>query len=550
MKAEYIHYHNVRIPMRDGVTLAADVYLPDAEGAFPVILNRSPYGGTQGLQATGRLKNGYAVVWVDCRGRFLSEGVCSPWRAEIDDGYDTLEWLAAQPWCDGNVGMVGGSYPGGTQLFAAASGHPALKAIAPSAISSRLYEVYYTHGVLELSFMPPWHIGMCSRDIKPAPNPDWNKVREGFPVCEMDTRAGMPCESWRKVASTPDPDDPFWKQQTLKPYAANMKAPFFIQTSYFDLLGRKGPEIYTDLMNDPATPESWKKYSWMRFGPWGHGVDVKEGEYTFGDGSIVTEDLELDFLDSLLMRKKEPDTLGQPGRIHYFTMGENRWHDTDVWPVEGTVDTPFYLGSGGGANTLRGDGFLSRILPAEPMPADHFTYDPLNPVPTCGGRMVGTGGQKCQSEVEQRKDVLVYTSPALADDLTVTGVIRARLFVSSDAPDTDFTVKIADVRADGRPYNVCDTIYRMRYRNGYARPEMMKPGEICEVEFDVDFTSYMFRKGHAVRVEISSSNFPHYERNLNTEKLPAMETEPRIANQTVHHGPETPSCVILPVVAG
>jgi len=547
MKAEYIYYHNVRIPMRDGVTLAADVYLPDEKGPFPVILNRSPYGGTQGLQYTGRLKDGYAVVWVDTRGRFLSEGVCSPWF-ELEDGYDTLEWLARQTWCDGNVGMVGGSYPGGTQLFAAASGHPALKAIAPSALSSQLYETYYTHGVLELSFMPSWHIGMCSRDVKPAPNPNWGALQKEFSVATLDERAGIPCPSWKKIVSTPDPEDPFWQKQSVRTYAENMHAPFFIQTSYFDLLGRKGPGIYMELMNDPATPENWKKYSWMRFGPWGHGVDVKEGDYSFGDDSLVTEDLELNFLDSLLRDHKDPDTMTQPGRIHYFTMGENKWHDTDVWPVPGTVDTPFYFGSEGHANSLRGDGFLTRTALAADLPDDHFVYDPMKPVPTCGGRVVGAGGQRSQSEVEQRKDVLVYTSPALTEDLTVTGIIRAKLFVSSDAPDTDFTVKIVDVREDGRPYNVCDTIYRMRYRNGCSKPELMTPDGTYEVDFDVDFTSYMFRKGHSVRVEISSSNFPHYERNLNTEKIPAFETVPRIANQTVHHGKTTPSCIIFPVI--
>ena len=228
-------------------------------------------------------------------------------------------------------------------------------------------------------------------------------------------------------------------------------------------------------------------------------------------------------------------------------MGENKWHYTNEWPLKDTVDTPFYFGSKGNANTLKGDGFLSRVELPE-TPADQYTYDPMDPVPTCGGRMVGSGGQKNQSEVEMRKDVLVYTSPALAEDLTVTGIVKARLFVSSSAPDTDFTVKLVDVQADGRPMNICDTIYRMRYRKGYTKVEMMKAGEVYEVEFDVDFTSYMFKKGHCVRVEISSSNFPHYERNLNTEKMPAKETEPAIANQTVYHGGAKPSCIILPVV--
>lgn len=548
MNSQYILYHNVRVPMRDGITLAADVYLPgDKSGPFPVILSRSPYGGTQGLQDTSWCKKGYAVVWVDCRGRFLSDGECTPWYAELEDGYDTLEWLSAQTWCNGNVGMVGGSYPGGTQVFAAASGHPALKAVAPSALSSNLIDTYYTHGVLELSFMASWHIGMCSKYITPAPNPNWAELRKGLPVASLDERAGIPCKSWKKIVSAPDPADPFWQKQSLKTHAKNVHTPFFIQTSYFDLLGRRGPGLYMDLINDPATPESFKKHSWMRIGPWGHGVNTPEGDFSFGKDAMITEEMEVNFLESLLTGK-DPATDAKPARIQYFTMGENKWHDTDVWPIEGTTDTPFYFAGNGKANSVKGDGYLMREEPKIPFPADHFTYDPMNPVPTCGGRMVGTGGQRDQSEVEQRKDVLVYTSPLLAEDMTVTGMVKARLVVGSSAPDTDFTVKLVDVRPDGKAYNVCDTIYRMRYRNGYADPQMMRPGETYTVEFDVDFTSYQFKSGHALRVEISSSNFPHYERNLNTEKIPAFETDPKIAEQTVYHEPGKASCIILPVV--
>ncbi len=545
MESQYIHYHNVRIPMRDGITLAAAVYLPgNKPGPFPVILNRSPYGGTSGLQYTGQCSNGYAVVWVDCRGRFLSEGKCEPWQNEVNDGYDTLEWLAKQEWCDGNVCMQGGSYPGSTQLAAAASGHKVLKAIAPSAISDTIYDTYYTNGVLELSFMPSWHIGMGTRAFPTPPN--WGKLRQEFPVATLAERAGVKDEAWDDIVNNPDPAAPFWQKQKWSNYAKNMHTPALIQTSYFDLLGRRGPEIYMDLMKNPDTPESFKKHSWLRIGPWGHGVNVKEGEYSFGADSLVTEKEENDFLFSLT-QGKTPELDNAPGRIIYFTMGENKWHYTNEWPLKDTVDTPFYFGSKGNANTLKGDGFLSRVELPE-TPADQYTYDPMDPVPTCGGRMVGSGGQKNQSEVEMRKDVLVYTSPALAEDLTVTGIVKARLFVSSSAPDTDFTVKLVDVQADGRPMNICDTIYRMRYRKGYTKVEMMKAGEVYEVEFDVDFTSYMFKKGHCVRVEISSSNFPHYERNLNTEKMPAKETEPAIANQTVYHGGAKPSCIILPVV--
>ena len=546
MNFEYVHYHNVRIPMRDGITLAADVYLPDAPGPFPVILSRSPYGGTSGLQYTGPCKQGFAVVWVDCRGRFLSGGTCTPTQNEVEDGYDTLEWLSQQPWCDGNVGMVGGSYPALTQLTAAISGHPVLKAIAPSALSNSFYAAYYTNGVLELSFMPSWHIGLGARDIKVPKAPNWGELRKEFPVHTLDERAFMPSPSWKTISTTPDREAPFWKKIELKDYAKNIKCPFFIQTSYFDLLGRQGPEIYTELMASPDICEEFKKHSWLRIGPWGHGVNVKEGDFSFGPDALVTEKEELDFLHSIL-KGKDPELDKAPGRVCYFTMGENKWHYADTWPVPGAIETPFYLGSKGGANTSNGDGYLTRTKLTADQPADKFVYDPMNPVPTCGGRMVGSGGMRDQSEIEQRQDVLVYTSPELTEDLTVTGVIKAKLFVQSSAPDTDFTVKIVDVYEDGKPMNICDTIYRMRYRNGFKNPVFMKKGEIYEVNFDVDFTSYMFKKGHRVRIEISSSNFPHFERNLNTEKLPSLETEPQKAEQTILHSAQYPSCIIFPV---
>ncbi len=547
MNAEYVNYHNVRIPMRDGITLGADVYLPDGPGPFPVHLSRSPYNGTATRQNTDCCQKGIALVWVDCRGRALSDGVCEPYYNEIDDGYDTLEWLSRQEWCNGRVIMTGGSYPAQTQLSAAASGHPALVGIAPSAIGITPYETYYTHGVLELAFQPPWHIGLGVKNMPPSAKPNWEQLRRELPNITLDERAGIPCRSWQEVARTPDPDTEFWQKKSLKTYIKNIKCPFFIQGSYFDLLGRVTPDIFTELMADPDTCEAFKKHSHVRIGPWGHGVNVQEGDYSYGRESLVTEDMELDFLEKCLAGEA-PDCDNEPGRIQYFTMGENKWHYTDTWPVPGAVDTPFYFGSKGNANTLKGDGWLTRVKPEADTPADRFTYDPADPVPTCGGRMIGSGGQRCQDQIESRPDVLVYTSEILTADLNVTGMVKACLFVSSSAPDTDFTVKLVDVLPDGRPMNVCDTIYRMRYRNGFKNPEMMKNGEVYKVEFDVDYTSIVFLRGHRIRVEISSSNFPHYERNLNTEKLPALETEIRTADQTVYHGCRQASCIILPIL--
>ena len=344
------------------------------------------------------------------------------------------------------------------------------------------------------------------------------------------------------------PDKPYWQNLALRNYADKIKCPFFIMTSYFDLLGEGGIDIYTKLMEAPGISEEFKKHAFLKIGPWGHGVNMKEGEYTFGPDSIVSEDLEVDFLSSVLTGK-EPATDREPGRICYFTMGENKWHYTNEWPLPNTKYVNFYLGSYGSANTSAGNGFLTRTPLQADLPADHFTYDPAKPVPTCGGRMVGAGGQKCQSEVEMRQDVLVYTSPKLTEDLTITGNVRLKFYISSSAPDTDFTAKLVDVQPDGRPMNICDGIQRVRWRNNAVEPQFLKSGEVAEIDMPVDFTSYQFKAGHSIRLEISSSNFPHFERNLNTGKENnAKETEMQIAEQTVWHDLQYPSCLILPVI--
>lgn len=554
MNFEARTYIHVKIPMRDGVQLCADVYLPPDEGRYPVILTRSPYGATTSRNggALDWIKRGFAFVGVDTRGRFHSEGDCNPSRDEKNDGYDTLEWIASQPWCDGNVGMVGGSYVAVTQLAAASSGHPVLKAVAPSAISSCMFDCYYNGGALLLSFMPSWHIGMCSRGKTPPVPPDWKTLQQELPVATLDDRAGLPAQAWKDIVAHPFYDE-YWKEIDLKTSLPDLRAAMFIQGSWYDLLGRGSIQIYQDIVNHPDVPADVKRHTYLRIGPWGHGVNTPEGVYDFGDASMVTEDLEIDFLQNLLTGKN-PSTDREPGRIAYFTMGLNQWQYTDQWPPAHVRDVKYYLGSRGGANSRSGDGVLSLNPPsADGAPEsgkDHFRYDPADPVPTCGGRMVGSGGRKDQSAVEDRKDVLVYTLPALEEDLEVTGEVRLKLFISSTAPDTDFTAKLVDVSPDGVPMNVCDGILRVRYRNGLDKPGvLMEPGKVYELDIYVDVTSHLFRKGHCVRLEVSSSNYPHYTRNLNTAEDPAFGTQMRVAEQTVYHSNEYPSHLILPVAS-
>lgn len=541
-------YLNIRIPMRDGITLAADLYLPPAEGPFPVILTRSPYGATNSRDQSALTWNrrNFAYIGVDCRGRFQSEGTCSPWVNECNDGFDTIEWIAQQPWCNGKIGMVGGSYVAGTQITAALAAHPALKAICPSAVSGDFFNIYYNGGALLASFMPSWHIGMCLPPGKsPAKDPDWNDLVRRGPLSQLDEMAGIPSPSWKEVVRHNTNDD-FWKDFSWSKSVHKVKAPAFIQGSWYDLLGRDTIGLYLDLMSSPEVPEQVKRHSFLRIGPWGHGVNTPEGNYSFGEESIITEDLEIDFLNSIL-NEKDPKTDLEPGRICYFTMGANKWQYTNTWPPQDVQYVNFYMGSQGHANTRNGDGYLIRKVVSSEF-KDFYTYDPMNPVPSCGGRMVGAGGQKDQSEVEMRDDMLVYTSPALADDLEVTGDVRLTLFVSSSAPDTDFTAKLVDVLPDGRAMNICEGILRTNYRNGMEKlAPPMEPGKVYELDLYVDVTSHQFQKGHAIRLEISSSNFPHYSRNLNTGEDPAAGTLAALADQTIFHSEKYPSCLILPV---
>lgn len=544
---------NARVKTKDGVELACDVYLPpDETKSYPVILALSPYNSTCGRNeyALSWCKRGFAYVGADCRGRFKSDGECIPFINEMSDACDLLEWLASRKWCNGNVGMVGGSYVGSTQLAAAASRHPALKAAAPSAISNDFYSLYYTGGALELSFMPAWHIGcMSSRGRVPDTPPEWEKIIRMTPLSDLDEFAGIPAPSWKEIVKH-DQEDEFWQTRFLKGKLKDSQAGLFIQGSWFDLIGEKVFETYNEIVaSSDFNSAPNKRFTCLRVGPWGHGVNVKEGDFSFGEEALVSEDKEINFLQSIL-EGRTPDSAKDPARIQIFVMGDNKWRFEDEWPLKRTQWTPFYIGSCGKANTSSGDGWLSRSkVETSDCPPDTFTFDPENPVPTCGGRMVGKGGQRNQSEVENRSDVLVYTLPPLTGDMEVTGPVSMKLFVSSTAKDTDFTVKLVDVYPDGRPMNVCDGILRARFRNGTdKRPELMVPGRVYELDIYVDVTSYVFKRGHRVRIEISSSNFPHYSRNPNTGGDPATDTVMMKAVQTVYHSSECPSCIILPVI--
>ena len=541
-----------RIKTRDGISLTCDVYLPPAEQkSWPVVLTMSPYNATTGRSAGGIawVKRGFAYVSMDCRGRFNSEGEFALWAQLIPDAHDVLDWITAQPWCDGNIGMVGGSYVGATQLAAACSRHPALKVAAPSAITSDIYSIYYTGGALVLAFMPSWHITMTASGQPPTPPPDWEALLRGRPLVTLDDRAALPSPSWKAIVAH-DRRDNFWQDLSFQGSLRETTAGLFLQNSWFDHVGTGVFSMFNELRSASGhSPTGPHRHTCLRVGPWGHGVNVLEGEVDYGPAAIVTEDAEIDFIASIL-RGQEPDTVQNPAPLQLFVMGDNHWRFENEWPLRRTQWTPFYLGSGGHANSAAGDGTLGwdQATAAQSRP-DTFTYDPENPVPTWGGRGVGSSGQRDQTEIEKRSDILVYTLPPLPADMEVTGPVSMTLFASSSARDTDFTVKLVDVDPAGKPVSVCDGILRARFRGGLDKPsELLIPGKVYELIIDVDVTAYVFKQGHRIRVQLSSSNFPHYSRNPNTGNPIATDTGRQLAVQTVHHSAEHPSCIILPVI--
>ncbi len=475
-------FNDERVPMRDGVTLAADVYLPTNRPApkLGCLLEFSPYQATRPdkLGWISRAEEwGVAHVRADCRGLCHSEGKFEPWDPDFaNDAYDLLEWIASQPWSNGRVVMVGGSYPGATQLAAMRSGHPALVACAPSVITFDPYTINYANGVLISCFFRGWHVGLAGK------------------------------ESWDELAAHPR-RDAWWAKRCALNNLKKSNARAFYQAGWFDMLGVQTFESFRVM----------PKGSFLRIGPWSHGVDTFDSpELDYRDkGGMVTEDLEIDFLRSALAGRA-PETARAPGRILMYTMGRNEWRYENEWPLARTRWTPLYFAPGRALSWERPAGRA----------VDSFVHNPANPVPTRGGRVVHAGGQYDQTETEKRADVLTYTGEELKDDLEVTGPVRATLLAASSAAESDFTVKLVDVWPNGKAYNVVDGICRSTFTRGQP----------AKIDFQVDITSYVFLRGHKLRVEVAGSNAPHFGVN------------PNPAEQSLTAGGLNSSLITLPVI--
>ncbi len=582
MPAQLLVERNVMAPMRDGVRLAADIYRPNDDAQHPVLVHRIPYDksiaqnvGSQMINPVVAAEHGYAVVVQDCRGCFESEGVMTLYSDEGPDGYDTIEWAAAQPWSNGKVGIYGSSYMGVTCLQAAVAAPPHLQAAMAYLTAANLYQGWvYSGGALELGF----NLGYTQGRAMPAMarlgvDPERQReLRRQLAECARDRVAflgTLPLSEapvlreqdilpyWHEFIDH-DTYDGYWKKLDAAARADEIQVPVMHLAGWYDQFLKGHLDLNLSLQQHPdaRVRESHR----FIVGPWDHnsymGYNLsRAGDRDFGSralsGVVVVSDLLLQWFDHWLKGEDTP-LMSQP-RARYFLMGdENVWREADTWPPPSSPGQ-YYLHSGGHANSRFGDGVLSTEPPAAELP-DSYSYDPEDPVPTIGGRtfatITGSGGVRDQSELEARDDVLVYTSARLLKPLTIAGNVTVDLWIASSAPDTDFTGKLVDVEPGGYCAVVADGILRARFRNSFEEPEFLEPGEVARLTIDLWDVAYTFRQGHALRLEVSSSNFPRFSRNANSTVRPefAGPDDLRVAVQQVFHDSRRPSHLTLPAV--
>jgi hypothetical protein len=536
---------HVPVPMRDGVHLYANIFLPFEHSRGPAILIRTPYGKAERLSPNWQAleDHGYAVMIEDVRGRYESEGTFEPLTQEPADGDDTLNWMARQPWCDGKVGMTGGSYLGIVQWKLALTKNRHLKAIFPVVSGDDDYRdrFYSTGGALKLGNRLLW---MSENLRTPGYLPDFNKFIWHLPLRTADVAATGGLSDMFQQALAHPAFDSFWRGISTRERLDQVRIPVFSVGGLFDNFAESDLEAFAALHKISGLNH-------ILIGPWPHNMSLRFPGVDFGpDAAVPIGALAIQWFDQWLMGKDTALVSEAPVRI--FVTGANRWLEAREWPPEHARAVSLYLESGGHANTLSGDGAL-RDRPPSHAAADRFVFDPRNPTPTRGGSVccnprIFPWGPMDQRPVEQRKDVLVYTTRPLKHDMEAVGPVSATLWVATNCRDTDFTAKLVDVFPDGYARNLTDGILRLRYRNSLEHPELAKPGQLYEISIDAGIVSNVFLKGHRIRVEISSSNFPRFDRNPNTGAAIADEIRLVPANQTVYHGNDHPSRLVLMVL--
>ncbi|MDF2726419.1 MAG: hypothetical protein K0Q59_6097 [Paenibacillus sp.] len=589
---------DVPVEMRDGIRLFADIYRPEGEGSYPVLLQRTPYNKTVEAWPKTNFRPspaylascGYAVVIQDVRGRFKSEGGYDPYKRDAEDGFDTVQWAAAQPWSNGKVGMFGGSYMGATQFLAASAKPPALRAIFPYFTGSSHYDTWvYAGGAFNLLTRFTWVVRMMTDTAgrtgiampKPlkeladamaelrksasaaASGPEVAELERGIAALLSKLLNTVPL---RELPIPPElgayffdwlhhwKDDAYWQRINTENEYDRVRLPMLHIGGWYDEFARSTLDNYVGFsrrLSSGAERVSQK----LIMGPWIHGSFSRHiGELDFGaaidESEAYINELNAAYFDYWL--KGIDNGYADRPPVRLFIMGANKWRDELEWPLARTEYQSWYAHSDGLANEAGGGGWLSPEPPGDE-PSDRFAYDPDNPVPTNGGSILRIGmnvGPCDQRRDEPRDDILTYVSRELETDLEVTGYIKVKLWASTDVDDTDFTAKLIDVYPDGTEINIQDGVIRASFRDSLAEPQPVEPGRVYAYEIDLWATSQVFFAGHRIKLELSSSNFPRFNRNLNTFGPPAEQRDARIARQTVYHDAFRPTHIILPVIPG
>ena len=584
----------VMMPMRDGVRLCTDIYRPRTDQPVPVIFVRTPYNFNawrDGVESMGTyekalkwVQQGYALVVQNERGRYFSEGEWDILGTPLTDAWDAFTWMADQPWCNGRIGTLGCSSTAEWQMAAASLDHPAHVAMVPQGFGAGVGRVgpfveqgnWYRGGAVQMLFIA-WLYNVQNDRIRPQfprdatreelqrvsrsfdlaperPPVDWARGLRHLPVRDIIKNVNGPVGIFDKMIPR-KPDDPAWYQGGLYHETMPFGVPSFWFVSWFDVSSGPNLALYNHVRNQATDPDV-RDNQYLIIAPSLHCRYTRATEHTMigdldvGDARLDFDRLIADWFDAKLKHDRQPVEMP---RVRYYTMGRNVWQTSEVWPPADARMVPFYLNSRGAANTLEGDGRLAK-QPADSDQPDGYDYDPQKPVPSLGGNVCCTGnaieaGSFDQRTNERRQDVLVYTTEPLTEGVEVSGFIETTLFVSSDARDTDFTIKLIDVFPDGRAFNLDETILRARYREGFDREVWMQPEQVYRLELPPMSTSNYFAPGHAIRIEISSSNFPRFDRNLNTGGNNFDESEGVIAHNQIHHSKEYPSQIRLPIVA-
>ena len=586
----------VMMPMRDGVRLATDIYIPRSDKKVPIIFSRTPYNfnswgdgeekNRTHQRAYEALKRGYAYVVQNERGRYFSEGEWDILGVPLTDGYDAFSWMSEQSWSNGKIGTLGCSSTAEWQMAVAALDHPSHAAMVPQGFGAGVGRVddffeqgnWYRGGVEQLLF-GTWLYGVEHDKFKPripsgasqedlirisrfydlAPeNPpvDWAKKIKHLPLQDLLKNVGGKKEIFDKMIKR-KPNDKDWYKGGLYHDNMDFGVPSFWFVSWYDVATTPNIALFNHVRKN-SVDQFVNDNQYLVIAPTLHCGFTRAtentivGERSVGDARLNYDEQIYDWFD-LMLKEKQNDFKENTPRVQYYTMGSNKWQSSEVWPPENIEMTTFYLSSNGSANTMYGDGKLTTLKRKINNKSDSFIYNPLDPVTSNGGGVccMGNavkGGAFDQQEVETRDDVLVYTSETLKNGFEVTGFINSSIYISSDVKDTDITIKLIDVYPDGTAYNIDETIQRVRYREGYDKEVFMEKGNVYKVDLSQMSTSNYFKKNHKIRIEISSSNFPRFARNLNTGGDNFNESKGIIAKNTIHHSKKYPSSITLPIV--